>query len=247
MVAVSDNILRTSQGRSVRRALQVSRLRAGDTQPGVGGASMRTVLLLSTPPGRCAGGSLVFSVCFSVALRWSQGIESTKESSSFLQWLPAFCWFWQLHMRRAGSCSHQPSSFFSPWWSSQPGFREGLCGLVTEQAKWMESSFFVTVGAEVGSEPCTDTAKTACAFIRLTRSSPSVTYAVTALAPGGDRSSCSMCLCEQLPGCTGVTPWGQGVQEPACWLRLSVRRGWERRSFLLPGGWFGFFSVKDTL
>lgn len=138
------------------------------------------------PPGKCADDSLVFSVCFSVALRWRiQGIESTKESSSILQWLPAFCWFWQLHMRRPGSSSHQPFSFFSSWWSSQTSFREGLSGLVTEQAsKWMESSFFVTVGTEVGSEPRTDTAKTVCAFIKFIRSSQSVIYSCNCVSPG---------------------------------------------------------------
>lgn len=49
----------------------------------------------------------------------------------------------------------------------------------------MESSFFVTVGTEVSSEPCTDTTKTVCAFIKFIRSSPSVIYSCNCVGPGG--------------------------------------------------------------
>lgn len=55
---------------------------------------------------------------------------------------------------RPGSSSHQPFSFFSSDGPPRPVSERDSRGLVLEQtSKWMESSFFVTVGTEVSSEP----------------------------------------------------------------------------------------------
>lgn len=48
----------------------------------------------------------------------------------------------------------------------------------------MESSFFVTVGTEVSSEPRIDTAETVCTFIKFISFSPSVIYSGNCVSPG---------------------------------------------------------------